>query len=78
MMDSDLHVNVLNAKLNPELPKYIDIAGRELNYAWDIDVPKPKSKPTRLKHLYLELEHVLMDPKFQIGLRLIFNSLCAC
>ncbi|KAI0436660.1 cytochrome P450 [Xylaria telfairii] len=43
MMDSDLHVNVLNAKLNPELPKYIDIAGRELNYAWNIDVPRPKN-----------------------------------
>ncbi|KAI1127654.1 cytochrome P450 [Nemania abortiva] len=41
MMDSDLHVNVLNAKLNPELPKYIDIAGRELEYAWNIDVPRP-------------------------------------
>ncbi|KAJ8132102.1 hypothetical protein O1611_g1523 [Lasiodiplodia mahajangana] len=41
MMDSDLHVNVLNAKLNPELPKYIDIAGRELEYAWSIDVPRP-------------------------------------
>ncbi|KAK8132038.1 cytochrome P450 monooxygenase, partial [Apiospora kogelbergensis] len=43
MMNSDLHVNVLNAKLNPELPKYIEIAEAELNYAWNIDVPRPET-----------------------------------
>ncbi|ROW08498.1 hypothetical protein VMCG_03255 [Cytospora schulzeri] len=41
MMHSDLHVNVLNGKLNPDLPKYIDIASSELEYAWNIDVPQP-------------------------------------
>lgn len=44
MMNSDLHVNVLNGKLNPELPKYLEIAEAELNYAWNIDVPRPESK----------------------------------
>lgn len=46
MMDSDLHVSVLNAKLNPDLAKYMDIAHSELEYGWDIDVPKPESKRT--------------------------------
>lgn len=44
MMNSDLHVHVLNAKLNPELSKYVEIAHTELDYGWDIDVPKPNSK----------------------------------
>ena len=44
MMNSDLHVHVLNAKLNPELSKYVEIAHTELDYGWDIDVPKPDSK----------------------------------
>ncbi|KAK8103052.1 cytochrome P450 monooxygenase [Apiospora sp. TS-2023a] len=43
MMNSDLHVNVLNGKLNPELPKYIEIAGSELDYAWNIDIPRPET-----------------------------------
>ncbi|KID89997.1 cytochrome P450, partial [Metarhizium majus ARSEF 297] len=42
MMDSDLHVSVLNAKLNPELAKYMDIAYGELEYGWNLDVPMPE------------------------------------
>lgn len=40
MMDSDLHVKVLNGKLNPNLPKYMQIAESELEYGWGIDIPK--------------------------------------
>lgn len=45
MMDSDLHVKVLNSKLNPDLSNYINIAGEEMQYGWGIDVPRPESKP---------------------------------
>lgn len=42
-MESDLHVDVLNGKLNPELAKYVEIAHSELDYAWPIDVPRPQN-----------------------------------
>ncbi|KAJ3493328.1 hypothetical protein NLG97_g4803 [Lecanicillium saksenae] len=43
ILDSDLHANVLNAKLNPNLLKYVDIAHGELQYGWSIDVPQPEA-----------------------------------
>lgn len=45
MMDSDLHVNVLNSKLNPDLSNYINIASEEMEYGWGIDVPRPEREP---------------------------------
>ncbi|KHN93731.1 Cytochrome P450 [Metarhizium album ARSEF 1941] len=39
--DSDLHVAVLTRKLNPEVSKYADLAHEELEYGWQVDVPKP-------------------------------------
>lgn len=44
MMESDLHVKVLNSKLNPDLKKYVDVARSELEYAWHIDIPQPERK----------------------------------
>ncbi|OJJ05788.1 hypothetical protein ASPVEDRAFT_32144 [Aspergillus versicolor CBS 583.65] len=44
MMDSDLIVRVLNSKLTPDLTKFVELARTELEYAWEIDVPKPDSK----------------------------------
>ncbi|KAK2596421.1 hypothetical protein N8I77_013312 [Diaporthe amygdali] len=40
MYDSDLIVRVLNGQLNRNLPKYVDIARSELEYAWDIEIPQ--------------------------------------
>ncbi|POS72957.1 hypothetical protein DHEL01_v208647 [Diaporthe helianthi] len=42
MMDSDLHVKVLNSKLNPDLSNYINIASEEMQYGWGMDVPRPE------------------------------------
>jgi len=42
MMESDLHVKVLNTKLNPDLQKYVDIARSEMEWAWEKDVPQPE------------------------------------
>ncbi|KAK8036504.1 hypothetical protein PG991_001641 [Apiospora marii] len=39
--DSDLHVTVLTRKLNPDLPRYVELAREELDYGWDKDVPQP-------------------------------------
>ena len=44
MMESDLHVKVLNSKLNPELKKYVDVAMSDLEYAWHMDLPQPEGK----------------------------------
>lgn len=44
MMESDLHVKVLNSKLNPDLKKYVDVARSELEYAWHMDIPQPEGK----------------------------------
>lgn len=48
MYHSELIYRVLNNKLTPELNKYVDLARSELEYAWDIDLPKPKG---RFSHL---------------------------
>ncbi|KAI0008538.1 cytochrome P450 [Xylariaceae sp. FL0662B] len=40
ILDSNLHVRVLNSKLNPDLPKYIDLAKAELEHAWEIEIPQ--------------------------------------
>ena len=42
MMESNLHLKVLNSKLNPDLKKYVDVARSELEYAWHIDTPQPE------------------------------------
>lgn len=42
MLESNLHVKVLNSKLNPHLKKYIDLAKSELEYAWHIEIPQPE------------------------------------
>ena len=44
MYHSELIFRVLNNKLTPELNKYVDLARSELEYAWDIDLPKPKGR----------------------------------
>ena len=49
MFDSELVFRVLNNKLTPELNKYVDLAKTELDYAWDLDLPKPKGKFTHLQ-----------------------------
>ncbi|KAI4597404.1 hypothetical protein KJ359_004510 [Pestalotiopsis sp. 9143b] len=40
--DSDLHVHVLSRKLNPDLPRYVQLAYDEFEYGWDKDVPQPE------------------------------------
>ncbi|QPG94585.1 hypothetical protein C2857_006437 [Epichloe festucae Fl1] len=55
-MDSDLHVSVSNAKLNPKLAKYMDIAHGEFEYGWNIDVPKPEINPQRIALVPLTLK----------------------
>nr|UOW59931.1 SonI [Paraconiothyrium archidendri] len=42
MYHSELIFRVLNNKLTPELNKYVDLAKSELEYAWDLDLPKPE------------------------------------
>ncbi|RYP17317.1 hypothetical protein DL765_004608 [Monosporascus sp. GIB2] len=42
MTESNLHFRVIQNKLIAELPKYLDIAKTELEYAWPIDVPNPE------------------------------------
>ena len=44
MYHSELIFRVLNNKLTPELNKYVDLARSELEYAWDIDLPKPEGR----------------------------------
>ncbi|KAI1754805.1 cytochrome P450 [Xylaria castorea] len=39
MAESHLHFRALQNKLNAELPKYLDIAKAELDYAWGIEIP---------------------------------------
>jgi len=41
MAESNLHFRVVQNKLTPELPKYLDIVKTELEYGWQIDVPRP-------------------------------------
>ncbi len=38
---SDLHAHVMKRKLAPELSKYLEVASKEVNYGWSIDVPQP-------------------------------------
>ncbi|KAI0161016.1 cytochrome P450 [Hypoxylon sp. FL1284] len=40
MIDTNLHVRVLNQKLTPELSKYVDLAKKELDFGWQSDVPR--------------------------------------
>ncbi|KAI1213723.1 cytochrome P450 [Annulohypoxylon truncatum] len=42
MTESNLHFRVIQNKLIPELPKYLDIAKEELDYAWEIEIPHSK------------------------------------
>ncbi|KAI8955130.1 cytochrome P450 [Xylaria longipes] len=42
MAESHLHFQALQNKLNADLPKYLDIAKAELDYAWRIQVPSPR------------------------------------
>ena len=44
MTESNLHFRVIQNKLIAELPKYLDIAKTELEYAWPIDVPNPEGR----------------------------------
>ena len=39
MVESELHVHVLNSKLNPEISKYLESAYSELQYGWEKDMP---------------------------------------
>lgn len=39
MTESNLHFRVIQNKLIAELPKYLDLAKLELDYAWKLDVP---------------------------------------
>lgn len=41
LAESNLHFRVVQNKLTPELPKYLDIAKTELEYGWPTDVPQP-------------------------------------
>lgn len=41
---SDLHAQVMKRKLAPELSKFLKIASKELDYGWNIDVPKTEGK----------------------------------
>ncbi|KAK5628872.1 hypothetical protein RRF57_004587 [Xylaria bambusicola] len=42
LIRSHLHVKVLKNKLAPELPRYLDLARKELDYGWALDVPQPE------------------------------------
>ncbi|KAI5868695.1 cytochrome P450 [Durotheca rogersii] len=41
MVRSHLHVDVLKRKLTPELGRYLEAARSELEYGWEVDVPRP-------------------------------------
>ncbi|KAF2477644.1 cytochrome P450 [Lindgomyces ingoldianus] len=41
MIESNLHIRVLQNKLTAELAKYLDIAKTELNHGWPLDIPQP-------------------------------------
>lgn len=43
-METTLHIRVINNKLTPDLPKYLDIARGELEFAWHEEVPQPHGK----------------------------------
>ena len=42
VLESTLHVRVLQNKLTPNLAKYLDMAEMELDYGWNIEIPQPK------------------------------------
>jgi hypothetical protein len=42
MMKSNIHFRVLLQKVTPELPKFLDITRKELEYGWAIDMPQPE------------------------------------
>ncbi|KFY24017.1 hypothetical protein V491_02323 [Pseudogymnoascus sp. VKM F-3775] len=41
MVESDLHSRILKDRLIAEMPKYLDLAKTELEYGWNVDIPKP-------------------------------------
>jgi hypothetical protein len=42
MTESNLHFRVVQNKLTPELPKYLDIIKKELDEIWSDDIPDPE------------------------------------
>jgi hypothetical protein len=41
-MRSNVHFRVLLQKVTPELPKFLEITRKELEYGWMIDMPQPE------------------------------------
>jgi len=41
-MQSNVHFRVLLNKVTPELPKFLDITRKELEYGWALDMPQPE------------------------------------
>jgi hypothetical protein len=41
-MKSNVHFRVLLQKVTPELPKFLAITSKELEYGWAIDMPQPE------------------------------------
>lgn len=76
MLESDLHVRVLNSKLNPELAKYLDIARSELDYGWEIDVPQPLGRAWTRQ----EYDRKLTSKSNKNGQKSAFSipSACSC
>ncbi|KAF2191565.1 cytochrome P450 [Zopfia rhizophila CBS 207.26] len=56
MIESNLHIRVLQNKLTAELTKYLDIAKTELEYGWPLDIPQPEGKLLRLPFYWVEVD----------------------
>lgn len=41
LLHSNLHIDVLKKKMQPELYKYVDMAKEEMEYAWKLEIPQP-------------------------------------
>lgn len=37
---SDLHAHVMKRELAPRLSKYLELASKELDYGWNMDIPQ--------------------------------------
>jgi len=56
LAESNIHFRVVQNKLTPELPKYLDIARTELEFGWPMDVPQPDGNFFLISHRNLANE----------------------